>query len=138
MTRRAGMVPVLFVSLGVAACHKPVRVDYSGPIAEWPEYGGDKAGLRYSPLTQITRENVAHLRMAWIYRSGDFSDGRGAITTSSLQVTPIVVDGTLYFCTPFNRVIALDPETGAERWTFDPKLRNRELHGGYAPTSRLR
>jgi quinoprotein glucose dehydrogenase len=119
---------------GCGASQQPV--DYSGPVADWHHYGGDEGGQRYSPLTQITKENVARLGIAWIYNSGDHADGRGDITASSLQVTPIVVDSTLYFCTPFNRVIALDPENGTERWTFDPELKNRQLRGGYPLTCR--
>jgi quinoprotein glucose dehydrogenase len=125
----------LSLLLWSTACQK-VPLNFSGPVAQWPDYGGDKAGTRYSPLVQITKQNVGDLKIAWTYRSGDISDGNGSITTSSLQVTPIVVDGTMYFCTPFNRVIALDPETGKERWTFDPGLKNRQLHGGYPLTCR--
>src|SRR3989442_1079730 len=115
--RCRGLLSLLLMGVTVPACRRRQPIDYSGPVADWPEYGGDKGGARYSLLTQITPENVGRLRVAWIYRSGDVSDGRGDVTTSSLQVTPIVVEGTLYFCTPFNRVIALDPETGAERWS---------------------
>src|SRR5918994_589839 len=75
----------------VLACGAaPQPVDFSGPVADWRHYGGDEGGQRYSPLTQITRENVARLGIAWIYNSGDHADGRGDITASSLQVTPIV------------------------------------------------
>ncbi len=122
--------------LGSLACKPEVPIEYSGPVAEWPEFGSDKGGTRFSPLTQITADNVDRLEVAWEYRSGDMADGHGDITTSSLQVTPIVADGLLYFCTPFNRVIALDPETGGERWSFDPGLRNRQLRGGYPLTCR--
>jgi quinoprotein glucose dehydrogenase len=120
--------------LGCGAAPQPI--DNTGPVGDWPEYGGDLAGQRYSALNQITRSNVAQLNVAWTYHSGDAADGRGDITATSLQVTPIVVDSTLYFCTPFNRVIALDPEKGTERWTFDPKLENRQLRGGYPLTCR--
>ncbi len=98
----------------------PTPLDYEGPTAEWPEYGGDKGGLRWSPLTQITPQNVDDLEVAWIHRSGDWHDLSGGLAPTSFQVTPIVVDGTLYYCTPRNRVFALDPETGEERWVYDP------------------
>jgi quinoprotein glucose dehydrogenase len=88
---------------------------------EWPYYGHDAGGMRYSPLTQINRENVAKLKVAWTFHTGEVSDGRGNRKRSGFETTPIVVDGTLYFTTPFNRVIALDPETGAQRWAYDPK-----------------
>jgi quinoprotein glucose dehydrogenase len=74
-------------------------------------------------LTQIDRDNVDELEIAWSYRSGDFDDGsRGAKMPSALQVTPILVDESLVFCTPFNRVIALDATTGEERWVYDPEV----------------
>src|SRR4051794_37858895 len=129
----AGML-ALAVLCFTACGHK--APSYSGPVAEWPEYGGDHAGSRHSPPDQITRENVRSLKVAWTHHSGDISDGTGDTTTSSLQVTPIVVDDVMYFCTPFNRVIALDPESGRQLWSFDPGLRNRQLHGGYPLTCR--
>ena len=92
----------------------------------WPSYGGDAGGTRYSRATQITRENVATLRKAWEYRTGDVSDGTGAISATSFQATPILFEDTLYLCSPFNRVIALDPRTGAARWTYDPKVEIRK------------
>jgi quinoprotein glucose dehydrogenase len=98
------------------------------PASDWAATGRDAGGSRYSPLTEINRENVGQLREAWTYRTGDFSDGKRARSTSAFQVTPLMVDGTLYLSTPFNRVIALDPETGQERWTYDPKI---DLTKGY-------
>jgi len=89
---------------------------------DWPNYGNDPGGMRYSPLTQINRENVSNLRVAWIFRTGDVSDGSHDRRRSGFEATPILVDGTLYFTTPFNRVIALDPETGKQRWAYDPKI----------------
>jgi quinoprotein glucose dehydrogenase len=133
---RVWMCLLLLTGLALPGCQRPIPVDYAGPVAEWQDYGGSKAGTRFSPLTQITPANVDQLEVAWVYRSGDMSTGRGDVTTSSLQVTPIVADGLLYFCTPFNRVVALDPETGKERWSFTPGLRNRVLHGGYPLTCR--
>jgi quinoprotein glucose dehydrogenase len=118
------------------ACTAAEPPDLSGPVAQWPEYGGDKGGLRYSPLTQITPENVGRLEVAWVHHSGDVSDGTGEYTRTSFQATPIVVDGTLYYCTGFNRVFALDPETGEERWVFDPKLAAKRLSGPYPLTCR--
>jgi quinoprotein glucose dehydrogenase len=77
---------------------------------------------------QIDRNNVKNLKVAWIYRTGDLSDGQNARSSSAFQCTPLLVDGTLYLVTPFNRVIALDPVTGKERWVFDPKI---DLKRGY-------
>jgi quinoprotein glucose dehydrogenase len=95
---------------------------------DWPYYGHDAGGMRYSPLAQINRENVATLKVAWTFHVGDISDGSGGKKRSGLETTPILVDGTLYLTTAFNRVFALDPETGKQRWVYDPMT---ELAGEY-------
>jgi quinoprotein glucose dehydrogenase len=96
----------------------------SAPAAnvEWPNYGNDPGGMRFSPLTQINRENVSKLKVAWVFHTGDVSDGRGQRRRSGFENTPILVDGRLFITTPFNRIIALDPETGKQIWAFDPKI----------------
>jgi len=89
----------------------------------WPHFGGDAGGQRYSPLTQISAANVDQLEIAWVHHSGDLSDGSGDTPSrSSYELTPIYVDQTLYGCSPMNRVFALDPETGEQRWSFDPEI----------------
>jgi len=118
------------------ACFAPAPGSPRDEVAGWPEYGGDKGGLRYSPLDEITPENVADLEVVWSYRHGDVSDGRGGLARTSFQVTPIVVGELLYLCTGFMRVIALDAETGEERWSFDPALRARQAEGPYPLTCR--
>jgi quinoprotein glucose dehydrogenase len=90
--------------------------------SDWPFYGGDAGGSRYSPLAQIDRTNVTRLEIAWEYHTGDVSDGSDGRRKSAFETTPIVAHGTMYFTTPFNRVIAIDPETGKEKWAFDPKI----------------
>ena len=101
-------------------------------IAGWPVTEGRAGGGRYAPLTDINRDNVATLKIAWTYRHGDFKAG-GSLPDkffkgSAFECTPIVVEGRLIFTTPFNRVIALDPETGKELWTFDPRIdKNRRF-----------
>lgn len=72
--------------------------------------------------SQINRDNVSTLKVAWIFHTGDVSDGSRDRKRSGFEATPILVDGTLYFTTPFNRVIALDPETGKQRWAYDPSI----------------
>jgi quinoprotein glucose dehydrogenase len=101
----------------------------NGEIADWPFYGGDAGGSRYSPLTQINKSNVTELKVAWEYHTGDVSDGSDNRRKSEFETTPIVADGTMYLSTPFNRVVALDPETGREKWSFDPKI---DLHAPYS------
>ncbi|HLJ16006.1 MAG TPA: PQQ-binding-like beta-propeller repeat protein [Bryobacteraceae bacterium] len=89
---------------------------------EWPTYAGDLGGRKYSPLKQINRENVDRLHPAWIFHTGDWSDGTRWPTRSAFEATPLVVNGIMYVTTPFSRVIALDAETGREIWSFDPRL----------------
>src|SRR5690349_24884197 len=89
---------------------------------DWSAYGHDAGGSHYSPLNQINRDNVKQLKPVWTYRTGHLADSNRAAETLQFEATPIMVDGTLYLSTPFNRVIALNPQTGTERWTFDPKL----------------
>jgi quinoprotein glucose dehydrogenase len=96
---------------------------------DWPAYGNDPGGMRYSPLRQIDASNVAKLHVAWTFHTRDISDGSNGRKRSGLETTPILVDGTLYLTTAFNRVIALDPATGAERWAFDPQI-DRSLDYG--------
>ena len=106
---------------------------------EWPAYGGAPGGGHYSRADQIHKGNVTGLRQAWIHRSGDFraaaqdvAEGADAASPArrptSFMVTPIMVRGTLYYCTPFNRVFALDPATGQERWMFDPEVGAEASH----------
>jgi len=78
--------------------------------------------MRYSPLAQVNRENVSRLKVAWVFHTGDVSDGSHDRQRSGLETTPILVDGTLYLTTAFNRVIALDPATGQQRWAYDPHI----------------
>ncbi|MGO9255959.1 MAG: pyrroloquinoline quinone-dependent dehydrogenase [Bryobacteraceae bacterium] len=88
----------------------------------WSVYGGDAGGTRYSVLKQVTRENVAKLRPAWTYHTGALQPETSLNEKAAFEATPILVDGTLYLSTPFNRVIALDPSSGAEKWAYDPKV----------------
>ncbi|HEY9133126.1 MAG TPA: glucose/quinate/shikimate family membrane-bound PQQ-dependent dehydrogenase [Dyella sp.] len=99
--------------------------DGSGvPSADWPAYGRSSLGDRYAPATQITPVNVAGLKVAWTFHTGDFK-GPGDPVEIANEVTPIKANGKLYLCTPHNIVIALDPDTGKELWRFDPKI-NRD------------
>ena len=91
-------------------------------LADWPFYGGDAGGTRYSSLAEINRSNVKELKVAWEYHTGDVSDGTDGRPKSAFETTPVVAHGTMYFTTSFNRVIALDPESGQEKWSFDPKI----------------
>ena len=132
-------IPAFALSLLAAlslACGQSAPIDFSGPTAEWPAFSGEKKGLHYSPLDQINRANVGQLRLAWEHRSGDAFPGSAELASTAHQVTPLVVNDTLYYCTPYMRVFALDPETGEERWVFDPELRARASGGPYPLTCR--
>jgi quinoprotein glucose dehydrogenase len=95
----------------------------SSAYAFHEHYGADAGGTRYAPLSQVTPANARDLSVAWTYRSGDLAKrSERTMRRSKFQVTPILADGKLVLCTPFNEVIALDPGTGAERWRFDPRI----------------
>src|SRR5678815_326228 len=79
----------------------------------WPLHGGVD-NIRYSPLTQINRDNVSRLQVAWTYDSHDSS------RASEMQSNPVVVDGVLYATTPTLKVVAIDAANGKEVWKFDP------------------
>jgi quinoprotein glucose dehydrogenase len=101
----------LGILLFVLACQeKSPEIDYT----DWSNYGGPSDGSRYSALSQITKENVAQLEVAWTYQTGD------ATERSQIQCQPIVVNGLLYGSTPKLNVFALDAATGVEVWRFDP------------------
>lgn len=104
-----------------------------GAEATWSHYGGDAGATQYSPLAQITTQNVRELEVAWEYRTGELERrGPTKSLTAKVQVNPLLLPdeagGHLVVCTPFARVIALDPVRGTERWVFDPGARI----GGYA------
>ncbi|MCW5571115.1 MAG: PQQ-binding-like beta-propeller repeat protein, partial [Steroidobacteraceae bacterium] len=99
-----------------AAADKPASAD-------WYAYGGSEAGTRYSSAAAITPENVSQLEVAWQYRTGDLPENHpGNKSAYMFEATPIQVGDTLYICSPRNIVIALDAETGKERWRHDPKI----------------
>ena len=87
---------------------------------DWPAYGGDALGSRFSTLTEINRENVSQLAVAWTYRTGEPLPAGGR--RRSLEVTPIVVNGVMYISTPLGKVVALDPVSGAEKWKYDARV----------------
>ena len=115
--RQAFLPAVVLFVIGAAWLPAQVASD-----SEWPNYGNDPGGMRYSPLSQINRDNVSKLKVAWTFHTGDISDGTHDRRRSGFEATPILVDGTLFFTTGFNRIIALDPETGRQRWAHDPNV----------------
>src|SRR5581483_1149374 len=90
----------------------------------WAAYGGDGGYTRYSPLAQITPANVANLKPAWTWDSGE--------PGPTYQTTPLMIGHVLYLNTPKERVVALDADTGKELWSFDPKLTRASSYRGVA------
>ena len=124
LTRRSfsGRIGGVLAAGSLASCassHGSNPIDDAG---SWPEWGRDPGGARFSPLDQINRHNVGNLRPAWTHHCGEISDGSSNPTRTAYECTPLMADGTLFVTTPYNRVLALDPETGVERWAFDPGL----------------
>src|SRR5579872_2641917 len=100
------------------------------PALGWEHWGGDPGGTRFSALTQITPANVANLVRAWEFRTGDLDARPPAVMArTKFQATPLLVEDSLVFCSPFNEVIALDPGTGAQKWRYDPKISTAQRPG---------
>jgi quinoprotein glucose dehydrogenase len=132
LMRQTGRL-LIVIAIGVLCAYlQTARAQSANPAGatknDWAYYGHDAGGTRFSPLTQINRENVANLKVAWVFHTGDISDGHGRPKRSGLETTPILVDGTLYLTTPFNRVFAVNPETGKQLWVYDPMI---EVAGDY-------
>jgi quinoprotein glucose dehydrogenase len=107
---------VCFILPAAASAQQPART------GDWSTYGRDAGNTRYAPLDRITRDNVRQLAVAWTYRTGEVARDRYPIRRDfHFEATPLIVDGTLYLSTPLGRVIALDPRSGREIWTYDGK-----------------
>ncbi|MGQ0765845.1 MAG: pyrroloquinoline quinone-dependent dehydrogenase [Gemmatimonadota bacterium] len=121
MKRASMAIGAAVATAAVAALAAAVQRDR---IVEWPTYGGNAGGWKYSPLADVNRENVGRLAPAWEWRTGDPANppadsGRPA-RPGNFQATPIMIGDTLYLPTPLNQVAALDAGSGRELWRFDP------------------
>jgi len=118
------LIVITFIALGLwkARTDSFAAADTVQGGNEWPAYGRDAGGARYSPLSQVNRGNVSQLKIAWTYRTGAEEVKAISAGNAAFESTPILVDGLLYLTTPYNRVIALDPATGTEAWTYDPQV----------------
>ena len=96
---------------------------------DWPHYGADQGGTRYTPADQINRDNFDQLRVVWRYRppdqqiyetAGPNPEGR-RLSFDNNRGTPLAVNGVIYYGSPFNVLVALDGQSGEELWTFDPE-----------------
>src|SRR5580704_11405870 len=107
----------LFLTLLVSTTRAQTK-----PDAGWPTYSNDPGGTRYSPASQIDRNNVTQLKVAWTFHTGALPHDPELDKKAAFEATPILVDGKLFLSTPYDHVFALDPESGAKVWEFDPKL----------------
>ena len=92
-----------------------------GAMIEWPYVGAEQAHTKYSPVEDITAANIGELEIVWRWEPNETPLEEYGTRPGPFQATPIMVDNVLYFSTMYTRVVALDAETGAELWTFDPK-----------------
>lgn len=102
------------LAIALAGCAPATVEPGQRPVAEpnqgdWPVYGGNAGGDRYSELTQIDRSNVSGLEQAWRFNAGE----------GGLQTSPLVIDGRLYAVTADKKVLALDGSTGGLLWQYD-------------------
>ena len=110
-------------AFGMPAVLLAVTLPVAAPTFAWEHWGGDRAGTRFSRLDQITPANVGNLVRAFEFRTGDLEARDPALMArTKFEATPILVEDSLIFCTPFNEVIALDPGTGVQKWRYDPKV----------------
>ncbi|MEG6214677.1 pyrroloquinoline quinone-dependent dehydrogenase [Enterobacter quasihormaechei] len=110
----------------VASGNQPATPLVPG-TATWDSFHGQLNAQKYSPLTQITADNVGKLTKVWEFHTGDVSDGKGDTPATVWSATPIFANDTLYIGTPFDRLIALDPGTGKEKWHYDTKSSRKAL-----------
>lgn len=104
----------------LAGCQRAeVPAGQSEP-AEWRHFGGEATGQRFSSLTDISAENVDQLKVAWTFNTGDFSDGGVDTPSTAFSVSPLVIGEDMFLCTPNGDLLALDPETGKQKWRYTP------------------
>jgi quinoprotein glucose dehydrogenase len=107
-----------------------VLLQATAPARGWEHWGGDRGGQRFSPLGQITPANVGNLVRAFEFRTGDLEARAPAVMArTKFEATPLFVEDSLIFCSPFNEVIALDPGSGAQKWRYDPKISTTQRPG---------
>ena len=118
-----GILPFLVVGLSVVGLGQDPEREVSIDPADWPHYGRDLAASKYSPLDQISAANIDQLEVAWTWQSADYdlrTLNPGLYINPNYQVTPIKIGDRLYATTNMGQAVALDPETGAEQWRYDP------------------
>jgi quinoprotein glucose dehydrogenase len=116
------ILPLILLLLLVPAKTCAQTQLYPIPDTGWPTYGNDPGGTRYSPAKQINRDNVTQLQIVWKFETGALGHHEELDHKAAFETTPILVDDKLFLSTPYDQVFALNPETGAKLWEFDPKL----------------
>ena len=106
---------------GVALLVSPPTGSAPAPAVDWPVYGGDAGSMHYSALADINVANVGSLELAWTWKTGEGPLPEHGTTPGIFEATPLVVDCVMYLSTPYNRVVALDPVSGRELWSYDPR-----------------
>lgn len=123
VTAASGSFPEAMTSTGLApTADAPLQPADKPGDDDWAAYGRNNAATRFSPLQQITPDNVATLEQAWLFRTGDLPQKRWGAET-----TPLKVGDTLYLCTARNQLVALNAADGTERWRFDPKIKDKSI-----------
>ncbi|WP_314404549.1 membrane-bound PQQ-dependent dehydrogenase, glucose/quinate/shikimate family [Stenotrophomonas rhizophila] len=123
VTAASGSFPEAMTSTGLAPTADAPLQPADKPVDDdWAAYGRNNAATRFSPLQQITPDNVAKLEQAWLFRTGDLPQKRWGAET-----TPLKVGDTLYLCTARNQLVALNAADGTERWRFDPKIKDKSI-----------
>jgi quinoprotein glucose dehydrogenase len=117
MSQRRKLVPLFLLAVGVAT----IGAQSPPPAQPWPTYAADNAATHYSPLSDIGPANVAALSVAWEWATGEQPVEEFGARPGNFQNTPLMIENVLYLSTPYNRVVALDAETGKEIWSYDPK-----------------
>jgi quinoprotein glucose dehydrogenase len=115
-------VPRALLALTLSCLAAPWLHAQAPAASDWGFYGGDAWGQRFSHLEQINRSNVARLAPAWTYRTGELGAGLARAGKLTFEATPVLAFGMLYLESATNVVIALDPQSGRERWRFDPHI----------------
>ena len=112
-------------SFSIAQESRPVQVKRSNE--DWPAYGNDGGGNRYSPLTQVNSQNIKALRPVWTFRTRELETyaGTNALSKAAFEATPVMTGNTLYFSTPSSRVFAIDATTGKQLWMYNPQINLR-------------
>ena len=116
------LVRAFFLLLSCASLSPAQQQKPDAVVGSWSSYGGDPGGSRHSSASQITRENVAQLKVAWTFHTGASQVQTNLIRKAAFECTPILFENKLFLTSPYDQVFALDPATGEKIWEFDPHV----------------